>query len=136
MSIPEDLLKDFDRLVKERGYVGRSEALRDAMRLYISQNEWDTGDKEITASLNIVYAHKPKVMADLIEVQHTSDAHVISAVHIHISKTHCLEVITLSGSKQSVSKIANAIAGITGIEYSRLFIFTLPDEDDVHTHVH
>lgn len=136
MSIPEDLLKDFDRQVEERGYVGRSEALRDAMRLYISQYDWESGKKQVTASLNIVYSHKPKVMADLIKVQHSSEAHVISTVHVHISKTHCLEVITLRGSKEAILKLANTISGITGIEYSRLFTFSLPDDNNVHTHSH
>ena len=134
VSIPEDLLDDFDKLVEERGYVGRSEAIRDALRLYISESEWETGDEQIMASLNIVYNHKPKLMADLIKVQHISEAHVISTVHVHISKSHCLEVITVKGSKQEITKLANKISGISGIEYAKLFTFSLPDNEMEHVH--
>lgn len=136
VSIPEDLLEDFDRLVEERRYIGRSEAIRDAMRGYISQCDWETGDKQVMASLNIVYSHKPKLMADLIKVQHTSDAHVISTVHIHISKEHCLEVITMRGSKDAISKLANTVSGITGVEYAQLFTFSLPELELEHEHAH
>jgi CopG family transcriptional regulator, nickel-responsive regulator len=137
VSIPEDLLEDFDKLVEEKGYIGRSEAIRDALRLYISESQWEGGEDMIMASLNIVYSHKPKTMADLIKVQHTSEAHVVSTVHIHMSKSHCLEVITLKGSKESIKKLANKISGISGIEYSKLFTFALPDDAELdHIHHH
>lgn len=137
VSIPEDLLEEFDKLVDERRYIGRSEAIRDAMRAYISKSKWETGDQQVMASLNVVYCHKPKLMADLIKVQHTSQAHVISTVHIHVSQSHCLEVITMRGSKESVTKLASTISGISGIEYAELFTFSLPElGEDEHVHSH
>ncbi|TFG97330.1 nickel-responsive transcriptional regulator NikR [Candidatus Thorarchaeota archaeon] len=137
VSIPEDLLEEFDQLVMEKGYIGRSEAIRDAMRVYISESQWEKGGDLIMASLNIVYCHKPKTMADLIKIQHASDAHVISTVHVHMSQSHCLEVITLKGSKESITKLANKITGITGIEYAKLFTFALPEDAEMnHSHRH
>lgn len=137
VSIPEDLLEDFDRIVEEKGYIGRSEAIRDAMRSYISEAKWETGGDNMMASLNIVYGHKPKIMADLIKVQHNSEAHVISTVHVHMTKTHCLEVITLKGSKDSILKLANTVAGISGIEFAKLFTFSLTEgENFEHGHTH
>jgi CopG family nickel-responsive transcriptional regulator len=139
VSIPEDLLEEFDKLVEERGYVGRSEAIRDAMRVYISESQWEKGSNMVMASLNIVYSHKPKIMADLVKVQHNSEASVISTVHVHMSQTHCMEVITLKGSREGITKLANRVSGISGIEYAKLFTFSLPDEslDDYdHSHSH
>ncbi|MHA1863603.1 MAG: nickel-responsive transcriptional regulator NikR [Candidatus Thorarchaeota archaeon] len=137
VSVPEDLLESFDKLVEERGYIGRSEAIRDAMRSYISDSQWESGGDDMVASLNIIYCHKPKIMADLIKVQHNSDAHVISTLHVHMSKSHCLEVITLRGSQDSILKLSNTVAGISGIEFSKLFTFALPEgEDFEHGHIH
>ena len=137
VSVPEDLLEEFDQLVIEKGYIGRSEAIRDAMRVYLSESQWERGGDMIMASLNIVYCHKPKTMADLIKAQHSSDAHVISTVHVHMTRSHCLEVITLKGSKESITKLANKVTGISGIEYAKLFTFALPEGEDYeqgHTH--
>ncbi|TFG26708.1 nickel-responsive transcriptional regulator NikR [Candidatus Thorarchaeota archaeon] len=137
VSIPEDLLERFDRLVEEKGYIGRSEAIRDAMRAYIAESHWEKGGDHIMASLNIVYSHKPKIMADLIKAQHTSEAHVISTVHVHMSQSHCLEVITLKGMKESITKLANKVSGISGIEYAKLFTFALPEGAELtHSHQH
>ena len=137
VSVPEDLLEEFDQLVVEKGYIGRSEAIRDAMRVYLSESQWEKGGDLIMASLNIVYCHKPKTMSDLIKIQHTSDAHVISTVHVHMSQSHCLEVITLKGTKESITKLANKVTGITGIEYAKLFTFALPEDAEMnHSHHH
>lgn len=137
VSIPEDLLEEFDRLVEEKSYVGRSEAIRDAMRAYISQSQWEAGDRALMASLNIVYTHRPRLMEALIKAQHQSHANVISTVHVHVSQSHCLEVITLTGTRESITELANKISGISGIEFVKLFAFTLPDDSEIlysHTH--
>jgi CopG family nickel-responsive transcriptional regulator len=137
VSIPEDLLEDFDRLVEERKYVGRSEAIRDAMRAYISQCQWEIGNQKVMASLNIVYAHKPRLMELLIKAQHHSEANVISTIHVHVSQSYCMEVITLTGTKDSITELANRISGISGIEYVKLFSFSLPDDSEIiHAHKH
>jgi CopG family nickel-responsive transcriptional regulator len=137
VSIPEDLLEDFDRLVKERNYVGRSEAIRDAMRAYISECAWEIGSQQIVASLNIVYKHKPRLMESLIKAQHDSKANVISTLHVHVSSSSCMEVITLTGTKDSITGLANRISGISGIEFVKLFSFSLPDDaETIHSHNH
>jgi CopG family nickel-responsive transcriptional regulator len=137
VSVPEDLLVKFDRLVEKKEYVGRSEAIRDAMRAYISQTEWEEEQKGAIASLNIVYQHKPKLMADLMEAQHKAQAEVVSTVHVHISQSHCMEVITLRGDRKSIERLSNKVSGLKGIEYVRLFTFVLPEGSDMgqgHSH--
>lgn len=107
------------------------------MRSFISQSQWEAGDQTLMASLNIVYTHKPRLMESLIKAQHHSKANVISTIHIHISQSHCLEVIALTGSKDSITELVNKISGISGIEYVKLFAFTLPeDAETMHPHTH
>ena len=40
ISLEHDLLKQFDRLIAEKGYVNRSEAVRDLIRESLVQREW------------------------------------------------------------------------------------------------
>lgn len=137
VSIPEDLLDRFDDFVRKKAYIGRSEAIRDAMRAFISQAEWEAAQEGTIASLNIVYQHKPRLMADLMKVQHEAHAEVVSTVHVHVSESHCLEVITLKGERNAIEELANKISGLKGIEYVRLFTFVLPEGDDSgHGHSH
>ncbi|MFW9907006.1 MAG: nickel-responsive transcriptional regulator NikR [Candidatus Thorarchaeota archaeon] len=135
VSIPKDLLKHFDDLIEQKGYIGRSEAIRDAMRLFISKYEWESSDVQGFASLNIVYEHKPRVMAELLKNQHNSEAEVISTLHTHIAKTHCFEIITIRGNGKGIQRLADRIGAIKGIEFLELFTFSLPPNfENIHNH--
>jgi CopG family nickel-responsive transcriptional regulator len=135
VSIPQKLLSQFDLLVQSRGYVGRSEAIRDAMRLFISQWELESDQVGGAATLSVLYQHKARLMADLTDAQHRSGANVISSMHVHLNPTHCLEVLTLSGRKESIQAIADKISGLSGVEFAKLFLFSVPDTSSrSHTH--
>jgi CopG family nickel-responsive transcriptional regulator len=105
------------------------------MRAYISESEWESSQTGGIATLNIVYRHKPRLLYKLTEAQHCCDAEVISTLHIHLSQEHCLEVITIKGTKGGIENFANKVGGLSGIEYSRLFSFALPTESG-HGHSH
>ena len=105
------------------------------MRLYLSQYESEESSTGNVASLSIVYKHRPRTMASLTKMQHESDADVISTMHVHLTPSHCLEVITLKGRRESIQRIADRIGGLSGIEYVRLFAFPLPERTE-HTHEH
>jgi CopG family nickel-responsive transcriptional regulator len=128
VSIPEDLLERFDELVEKRGYVGRSEAIRDAMREFLNVAEQETEGKCDLATLSVVYRHKPSLMTKMVDAQHSSNAEVVSTIHTHLSKTHCMEVMTIRGELEEVQSLANKISGLTGVEYSKLFVYSLPDD--------
>ncbi|MHA2020402.1 MAG: nickel-responsive transcriptional regulator NikR [Candidatus Thorarchaeota archaeon] len=135
VSIPEDLLERFDLLVRSKGYGGRSEAIRDAMRFFISQ--WDLEAEQVggAATLSVVYRHKARLMAELTNAQHGSGANVISTMHVHLTASHCLEVLTLRGKRDSIQKLADKIGGLTGVEFAKLFMFSVPESSD-HYHSH
>jgi CopG family nickel-responsive transcriptional regulator len=40
VSMPEDLLKEFDRYIAQRNYQNRSEAIRDLIRDKLVEQEW------------------------------------------------------------------------------------------------
>ncbi len=50
VSLEEDLLRKFDRLIKQRKYTNRSEALRDLIRDELVKKEW-TENKEVTGAI-------------------------------------------------------------------------------------
>ena len=56
VSLEEDLLIKFDRLIKQRKYTNRSEALRDLIRDELVKKEW-TENKEVTGAITLVYDH-------------------------------------------------------------------------------
>ncbi len=134
VSVPEELLSEFDKIVEKRGYIGRSEAIRDAMRLYISEVEWESEQEGKAATLTVVYKHTPTLMTGLVKAQHVADAEVISSTHVHLTHSHCLEVMTIRGQRNAIEKLAGKVAGMSGVTFSRLFAFSLPDDEIDHHH--
>jgi len=134
VSVPSDLLDEFDTLVETKGYVGRSEAIRDAMRLYLSQSAWESGQEGHLAALNVVYKHRPRLMSELVSAQHSSRSHVVSTMHVHLTESRCFEVMMLRGKREEIQEFADKISGLSGVEHARLFMFSIPDVDSDHHH--
>ena len=66
ISLDEDLLGQFDRLIADKGYVNRSEAVRDLIRDALVQREWASeaaGAEEKVAVATLVYDHDASGLA-------------------------------------------------------------------------
>ncbi|HUV04060.1 MAG TPA: ribbon-helix-helix protein, CopG family, partial [Armatimonadota bacterium] len=57
VSIPKELVRAFDARIRGKGYSNRSEAIRDIMRDYLVEGEWESGQGEVVGTVTIVYDH-------------------------------------------------------------------------------
>ncbi len=127
VSIDQDLLENYDRLIAERGYATRSEALRDLIREALIQQkiEMETGTK-VLGSLTLVYDHHARNLSqEMAEIQHNFHDLVLSVMHLHVSHEDCMEVIALRGVVADVVELANGLLSLKGIKNGKLFL-TLP----------
>jgi CopG family transcriptional regulator, nickel-responsive regulator len=99
ISLEDDLLAQFDRLIERKGYTSRSEAIRDLIREQLVQREWsESGGGEKVAVVTIVYDHASSSLAQkLTHIQHENHRAVVSALHVHMDEHNCLEVLVLRG---------------------------------------
>ena len=127
VSIDHDLLENYDRLIAERGYATRSEALRDLIREALIQQkiEMET-TTSVLGSLTLVYDHHARNLSqEMAEIQHNFHDLVLSVMHLHVSHDDCMEVIALRGIVADVVELANGLLSLKGIKNGKLFI-TLP----------
>ena len=121
VSIGASLLKQFDRLIAGKGYVNRSEAIRDLMRKHLVEHEWELGDKETLGTLTILYNHHVRELADRLgHVQHEHYGKVISTLHVHLDEHNCLEVMVLRGIPAEIRSLADHILGVKGVKHGQL----------------
>jgi CopG family nickel-responsive transcriptional regulator len=128
VSVEDDLLESFDRLIERQGYGNRSEALRDLMRDALVRAHLDERPKaaDVLGTLTIVYDHHATDLADrLTALQHDHYRLIISVLHVHISHDDCMEVIVLRGPARRVRALADALISIKGVKHGRLFL-TIP----------
>ncbi|MCK5796722.1 MAG: nickel-responsive transcriptional regulator NikR [Deltaproteobacteria bacterium] len=120
MALEEDLLARFDALVAQRQYQTRSEALRDLMRASLVDQQW-ADNREVVGTVTLLYDHHiPDVGPALTHLQHEADAHVLSALHVHLDARLCLEVIVVQGASDDVRALADALISIRGVLHGRL----------------
>ena len=130
VSIDQDLLENYDRLIAERGYATRSEALRDLIRETLIQHKIET-ESEIQAlgSLTLVYDHHARNLSqEMGNFQHEFHEIILSVMHLHVSHDDCLEIIALRGIVSEIVALANGLLSLKGVKNGKLFL-TLPSSD-------
>jgi len=120
VSISSDLLERFDKVIEAKGYVNRSEAIRDLIRNHITQTEWE-GDEETVGVITIVYNHHIRELMDkLADLQHDHNQMINSALHVHLDHDNCLEAIVVRGRSSEIKKFADKLIGIKGVKHGQL----------------
>jgi len=120
VSIEADLLEDFDEQNHRRGYVNRSEAIRDLIRASLTEAQWEE-DGEGAGGIVVVYDHHQKELTDrLVDLQHDALDIVVSNLHVHLDHHNCLEVIVVKGSAGRITRLADALRSMKGVSHCRV----------------
>ena len=118
VSMGQDLLTEFDRLMRDRGYASRSEAIRDLVRKELVATEWDNPKTEVVGTVSIVYEHHEHHLSDtLAELQHHHHRSIVSTTHVHLDAHNCLEVVIVRGRSGLVRQISDALLSTKGVKH-------------------
>jgi CopG family nickel-responsive transcriptional regulator len=123
ISLEDDLLARFDRLIEDKGYATRSEAVRDLIRDALVQRDWSraTGREEKVAVVALVYDHdSPSLAQKLAHIQHENHRAVVSALHVHLDAHNCLEVLVLRGRAADVVHMGEGLISTKGVKYGKV----------------
>lgn len=124
VSLEEELLRQFDRLIAKRGYKNRSEAIRDLIRESLVSEAIDQ-NKQIVATLSMIYEHhRPNLSNKLNEVQHHSHGSVVAATHVHLDADNCLEVVIMKGRSGEIQHLADHMLAMRGVKHGKLVVTT------------
>jgi CopG family transcriptional regulator, nickel-responsive regulator len=122
VSIDEELLSEFDRLIAKRSYKNRSEAFRDLIREALLAETVDS-NKPVVGTLTLVYDHHvPNLSEKLTDAQHAAGAKVLAATHVHLDHHYCLEVIIMKGRSKELQELADRMLALRGVELGKLVL--------------
>ncbi|MFP4466114.1 MAG: nickel-responsive transcriptional regulator NikR [Candidatus Goldiibacteriota bacterium] len=126
VSLDSVLLKRFDALAEIKGYLNRSEAIRDLIRNKIVEEEWaKDSNAESIGTINIVYDHHIKNLSTVLNsIQHDFHDLIISDTHVHLDHDNCLDVIIVRGKTKKLREIADRLISVKGVKYGKLSIAT------------
>jgi len=122
ISLDADLAAEFDRLIAERGYRNRSEAVRDLLRAHLEQARQKRGGaSHCVASLSYVYNHHERELAErLTSLQHGQHDLTVATLHAHLDHENCLESVILRGPTAAVRGFADALIAERGVRHGQL----------------
>ncbi len=125
VSLPEQLIRAFDRRIAGKGYKSRSEAIRDIMRDYLVDGEWERQDSPVVGTITLVYDHGTRELTRaLTELQHQTHGSVACSTHVHLDAHHCLEVIVVRGTGTHVRQMAERLISTRGVKHGKLVCTT------------
>ncbi|MCS7139877.1 MAG: CopG family ribbon-helix-helix protein [Candidatus Nezhaarchaeota archaeon] len=119
-SIPQELEKDLNDVIKYMGFVNRSEAIRYALRLLVSEFKSLSGlIGKVLAIVAVVYkesAEKTRVC----KVQHEYGDIIDAYFHAHIDGEKCVEVMVIHGEAEKVRCFLNGLRASRDLEQMRI----------------
>jgi CopG family nickel-responsive transcriptional regulator len=132
VSIEEKLLTKFDTHISDKGYVNRSEAIRDLIRDVLVAQQVENPDAESFGTLTMIYNHHHGEISDrLNHVQHDYFQNIVSTTHIHLDAHNCLEVLILKGKAGHLKSLADMILSIKNVKHGKFVIASTETDLDV-----
>lgn len=123
VSISEDLLEQFDKLIVQKGCSNRSEAIRDLIRNQLVELEWENNEEEVAGTVTLIYDHHVRGLSDLLlELQHNYYQLILSTMHLHLDHHNCLEVLAVKGTADKVRQLADHLISVKGVKHGKLTI--------------
>ncbi len=116
----EELLAQFDGLIRALGYANRSEAIRDLVRERLVRHEWEEGE-EVVGVIVLLYEHHKRELSDeLINHQHRHHDLVIATMHVHLDADNCLEILAVRGPGAEIQRLFDLLRSLKGVKHGRL----------------
>jgi CopG family nickel-responsive transcriptional regulator len=100
MSLPYALLKELDRMVGERGFISRSQAINDMLHQFLIEHKRERGDDIMVGTVTLVYDNSvPGLQKQLADLQ----------------SRHIDEVILVQGPVKTLQAIADELISRRGV---------------------
>ena len=121
VSMPEDTFQAFERLVVERGFDSRSQAIAEMIHQHAAQHLGKIGTQVMAGTLSVVYDEsKSTLLRDLSRIFREHIAEVISSQHVLLEDEHVLEVVLMQGPARTLHDITNKLVTCKGVKTAHL----------------
>ncbi len=123
ISLPTRVLTEFDKMLVERGFDSRSQAISELVSIQVAEHKKDMGNEIMAGTINLVYVHStPGLINRLSDIQHEHIDEVISSLHINLIDSQTLEVILVQGPAKTLKLIADKMLSCRGVMSGKLLI--------------
>ncbi|TAG08204.1 MAG: nickel-responsive transcriptional regulator NikR [Verrucomicrobia bacterium] len=117
----EETFIALDRVLHERGFESRSQAISEMIRSHSVQQLSQNGAEVMAGTLTLVYDEsKNTLLRDLTRIFRKHIAEVISSQHVLLESDHAMEVILMQGPCERLHEFTNQLATCKGVKSAYL----------------
>lgn len=121
VSMPDETYQALDRLIQERGFDNRSQAVSEMIHQHAAQHLGRIGTEVMAGTLTLVYDEsKSSLLRDLSRIFREHIAEVISSQHVLLEDDHVLEVILMQGPARTLREISNKLVTCKGVKTAHI----------------
>jgi len=124
LTLPSSMVDRLDGIVADWEYDSRSEAIRDSLRDFFANYEWESDQAAVHhCSIVVVHDHHVAGLADDLQtVQHEMADTITSVQHIHLSHDTCMETLVVEGAGGDITELANRLRALTGVQQVKVVV--------------
>jgi CopG family transcriptional regulator, nickel-responsive regulator len=129
LSLPNELLEELDTILGEDRNANRSEIVRQAVRMYLTQyNELGKIKGNVIATITVLY-EKAEENKELFRIQHEFDDMITAYLHSHLSETSCLEVMVVKGSSERLRSLIDGLKANKPVKQIKVSIMSINEKE-------
>ena len=132
VSLEPDLLKRFDESIAKKGYVSRSEAIRDLVRDSLAENEWKDSEANMTGVIVLVYNSKVTDVTERMDtVFHNNSKIVDFKVDVLLDDSNVMMTVFVTGKLSELKTLSSDITAVRGVLRGKLTMVS-PSKANMH----
>ena len=127
ISLTDNILKDLERIKLDRGFMSRSEVIRNAIVEKISEikSTIQSDDRVFATIIVISEFDRHDIDKKLSKLRHEYNRLVIEDIHRHVEEKYCVETFHAEGKNSEITNLIGRIRGIKGITQLKYSIISL-----------
>ena len=128
ISLPPELLSEFDKSMKNAGFSDRSKAIQTALHSFIDQNDWEKGEdsRNGAGTIMMLYNNHAYSHDDAgTHIQHRYSEIISATTHMHLDNDNCLETIMVRGEIRKIKNLTKSLSDIRGIKSLKVHFVTI-----------
>jgi len=120
VSFEKEVLDALDEYVNENNFSNRSQALRQLVNKHIVEKKWQCNNR-VVGAVTLVYDHHRRDIANhLGEIQMQYTDEILSVQRFTLNEHNSMEVIALNGISARLTKLADELISLKGIQHGKL----------------
>ncbi|HEV8594605.1 MAG TPA: CopG family ribbon-helix-helix protein [Thermoplasmata archaeon] len=115
VSLPDALVDQMDKLAQARGYSGRSDFIRAALREHVYQLGQEQAHRG-RRSATITLLYPDELERNVSEINHAFGKLVKSFIHSHVGHGKCVTVFIVEGEGEAIQKLTTQFRKLRNTE--------------------